>query len=272
MRSGPPSPAILSPGDFLGRLERRIAIGGVRLSQWTANGPEAHGSHGHDEPHFAFVTSGDYLTRAEGEEGPFGTTLIYNPAGVVHDDRLVGGVGSFVAISLDPRLVRGSRRDPQVRAPRRLGGVRPQMAARRIVCALRAGDSVRIEDLCLDLLALTLETEGEAAPSRWLAEARQALSDPFAPTPSIQALGARLGVHPTYLARSFVRAYGCTPGEFSRSVRLSAAARLITRGHDGIGEIAARCGFADQSHLTNQLRRAYGVAPGELRRRTALAA
>ncbi|MFD0535866.1 helix-turn-helix domain-containing protein [Actinomadura luteofluorescens] len=64
--------------------------------------------------------------------------------------------------------------------------------------------------------------------------------------------------------RAFRREYGMAPSDYQRQLRLRAARRLLARG-DAIGDVAARTGFADQSHLTRWFVRCYGTTPGGYR-------
>ncbi len=256
----------LPSGDFLGRRRASVALGDIVLSHWTADGPPFGHRHAHEDPHFMFVLSGDYVSDAEPGDGRFGTPLIYHPPEICHEDHLAGGAGSFVSISFGPGLSRADRRRKVPAEQAALDGVRPQMLARRITQGLCAkGRHAELEALCLELIGAVWDTGADDRPSPWLEAAKERLSDPHGPTPSLQRLGRTLGVHPVYLTRSFRRVYGCTPGEYARAVRLSAAARMISRGEGGLAEIADACGFSDQSHLTNQFRRAFGLAPGRFR-------
>jgi AraC-like DNA-binding protein len=67
---------------------------------------------------------------------------------------------------------------------------------------------------------------------------------------------SRFAVH-----RAFTAAYGMTPSDYQRQLRLRAARRLIAAGTP-IGEAAARAGFADQAHLSRWFSRCYGITPG----------
>jgi AraC-like DNA-binding protein len=62
------------------------------------------------------------------------------------------------------------------------------------------------------------------------------------------------------LARHFRRAFGPSPGRYRMLRRLAFARQAVERG-EPLVEVAARAGFADQSHLTRQFKRAYGVTP-----------
>jgi AraC-like DNA-binding protein len=78
-------------------------------------------------------------------------------------------------------------------------------------------------------------------------------------------LAAAAGCSRFALHRAFVAAYGVTPGDYQRLLRLRAARALIADGQP-LAEAAARAGFADQSHLTRWFGRYYGITPGEYRR------
>lgn len=54
------------------------------------------------------------------------------------------------------------------------------------------------------------------------------------------------------------------PSDHQRQLRLRAARRLLAGG-GAIGDVAARTGFADQSHPTRWFVRCYGMTPGDYR-------
>jgi AraC-like DNA-binding protein len=60
--------------------------------------------------------------------------------------------------------------------------------------------------------------------------------------------------------RAFVSAYGVSPSEYQRGLRLRLARRLLATGVPA-ATAAAEAGFADQPHLTRWFRRYYGVTP-----------
>jgi len=78
-------------------------------------------------------------------------------------------------------------------------------------------------------------------------------------------LAAAAGCSRFALHRAFVSAYGMTPADYQRQLRLRTARGLIASGQS-ISAAAVAAGFADQSHLTRWFSRYYGVTPGEYRR------
>jgi AraC family transcriptional regulator len=149
---------------------------------------------------------------------------------------------------------------------------RPDIA--RIVYSIRreiaAPDEVRflaLESLGFELLVREVRYGRQAGgPAAWLLRAREAVHDGFRTPPSLAALAADAGVHRGQVAREFRRHFGMAVGEYVRCRRVSRAWELVIGSDLSLAEIAAECGFADQSHLTRSFRRAYGRTPGRQRR------
>ena len=64
--------------------------------------------------------------------------------------------------------------------------------------------------------------------------------------------------------RAFVSAYGVSPSEYQRQLRVREARRLLAAGV-APATAAAEAGFADQPHLTRWFRRYYGITPAAYR-------
>jgi AraC family transcriptional regulator len=80
----------------------------------------------------------------------------------------------------------------------------------------------------------------------------------------VTALARMAGRSPFHFSRVFARSVGVTPHRYIVHVRLQRAIELMREGRLSLAEIAARTGFADQSHLTRWVRRVYGVSLTEL--------
>jgi AraC family transcriptional regulator len=64
---------------------------------------------------------------------------------------------------------------------------------------------------------------------------------------------------PFHFSRVFTRSVGMTPHRYIVHLRLQRAIELVREKQSSLAEIAARTGFADQSHLSRWVRRVYGV-------------
>ncbi len=82
-------------------------------------------------------------------------------------------------------------------------------------------------------------------------------------TPS--KLAALVGMSEATFARKFKQRTGQSPMAFVKETRLHAALVHLQEGRLSLGEIAVRCGFADQAHFSRVFRAAHGHAPGKYR-------
>lgn len=63
-----------------------------------------------------------------------------------------------------------------------------------------------------------------------------------------------------HFSRAFTRSVGVSPHRYIVHLRLRRAVEMVRDGKFGLAEIAAKTGFADQSHLTRWVRRVHGVS------------
>lgn len=82
-------------------------------------------------------------------------------------------------------------------------------------------------------------------------------------TPASMAKAA--GMSEANFARKFKLKTGQSPMNFVKEVRLRAALLHLQDGQLSLGEIALRCGFADQAHFSRVFRKATGAPPGHYR-------
>jgi transcriptional regulator GlxA family with amidase domain len=77
-------------------------------------------------------------------------------------------------------------------------------------------------------------------------------------------LARRVDLDMRYLISLFKLATGVTPHQFQIAMRVELA-RSLLQEHLPLTEVAARAGFADQSHLNRHFLRKYGFTPGAFR-------
>ncbi len=74
------------------------------------------------------------------------------------------------------------------------------------------------------------------------------------------------GLSRYHFARRFREAVGEPPWAYVRRVRAEEAVRRLKEG-EAPADVAYDTGFADQSHLTRELKQRYGTTPGQIARR-----
>jgi AraC family transcriptional regulator len=226
--------------------------------------------HTHDGPCFSLVLGGTFEeTSADDTFSCAPGSLLFKPAFQPHANRY----GPQGALSVLIEI--GGEADIATRLPQRAGPIASRTAGER--ARWIAGAAVRDEapegeilDAASELTATAFAEESggrtrDARPSPWLRRVYERLAAcPYA-APGIGALAREEGVHPDHLIRAFRDAYGSTPGVFARRARARLAARRAALGERPLSVIAFKCGYADQSHMTREIRRFLGTTPGRIR-------
>jgi len=82
-------------------------------------------------------------------------------------------------------------------------------------------------------------------------------------TARIRDVAADVGWSTRHLVQEFSAAVGLAPKTVARIMRFERSTALVANGHGhGLALVAARCGFADQAHMTREWRRLAGTTPG----------
>jgi AraC family transcriptional regulator len=219
--------------------------------------------HEHDGPHICAVLEGGFVERDKSGWRDVGPGSLRVSGAASHDiDFSVSGASCLVLETLDfnalPDSAQFIEHNPRLE---------------RIVRSIARADQdpdpgarVLFDDLASELLAqITRIIDGKIGPPpSWLAEVRERIHDDFN-VDSVESLASRAGVHRVHLARVFHEHYGVSVTRYLRSVRARRALSLITSTHFGLSHIAAESGYADQSHLTREIRALTGRTPGAYR-------
>jgi len=73
----------------------------------------------------------------------------------------------------------------------------------------------------------------------------------------------------SHFSRAFKASTGMTPSRWHMEHRIREAERLLADHDIALVEVAARCGFSDQSHFTNVFSKLRRISPGAWRRQMA---
>ena len=190
-----------------------------------------------------------------------GTVPLFNP-GEVHDGGPATEAGwSYRMVYVDTALVEGGRAfgEPWRRDPA------SQAAVRKLFDAIDSGSALGIDEALQLALDALLEDPLPSPPSPNLDSVRERLDAHCCEALRLRDLCAEAGVSPTRLLRAFEKAYGLSPHRYQQARRIAAARRMIAGGKP-LAEVAAACGYADQSHLNRWFRRICGTTPGRYRR------
>jgi AraC family transcriptional regulator len=228
-------------------------------------------AHEHDWPALAIYRFGDFEERlSEGGEVVFdGPSFVFQPAGAAHEDVIGGGGLETLTMMFDPAWLSAEARAvlPRVTHWRPDGAA--VIAARRLAedwenAALSEAEiGARTSRFLVD--AFRVERPMVTAPS-WSARVAAELANEV----STDELAQRLALHPAWLARAYRAWRGEGMGETVRRKRVERAVIALRSSVDALADVAAACGFCDQSHMNRAFRAVLGRTPLEVRREAAL--
>ncbi len=265
---------VLRPGQFFGHFDQARRAGAFSVAHWEADPTRTVDLHTHEDAHIVLATRGAYRSSAWGApEFCDRSVVIYNPPGTTHQDRFdpISGTiqGRFFTVSIPAERIRFAESvghpptDPIALRHHAIGATVRKMSKECVRWS--PASALVVEGLGLELLGEIARCRPERsrqAPG-WLTAARSILTENH--QDSIEAVAHQVGVHPIYLARMFRKHFQTSPAEFRREARITRAEGLLRDRRLPIAEIAVRCGFSDQSHLTKAFTKSRGMAPGRFR-------
>jgi AraC-like DNA-binding protein len=91
----------------------------------------------------------------------------------------------------------------------------------------------------------------------------------FSRMPILGEISGKAHLSPFHFHRRFSELLGQTPKSFQLGCQIHHAKKLLIERKTNLADIAAKCGFAHQSHFTSRFKQATGLTPTRWRRRTA---
>ena len=124
---------------------------------------------------------------------------------------------------------------------------------------------VRILTICAEYLTLSnaigLSSQNPGAM------AKSYISNNFRKKITLSDICAHLACSKSTLVNNFRKTYGTTVTAYLTEVRLEEAEKLLNGNEHTLSEIAALCGFSDQSYFSKVFSAKMGCTPGDYRRR-----
>ncbi len=237
--------------------------------------------HGHWAISFVRDGSVETLTRGARSAAPSGTVMVHPPSLPYAEYAEVPGTHEWIVFECDVRPGLPLFRLYPVAATVALS--RPAAFSALfglLLCAWESPPSalrdVRVSALTLQALSLILE-DWEAAGSLPRPPALMTAQDKFSGLISYlsrhldrkmgrEEIAAFAHLQPNHLDRAFRRAYGVSPMQMLRDLRLQRARHLLESSDHTVAAIAALCGFEEAGYFTRVFRRMVGQTPGEYRR------
>lgn len=128
------------------------------------------------------------------------------------------------------------------------------------VITSNAGKPIGIAVLSVDLHSQV--NSAHAGLARVITSIRERIDEQW----RVAQMAEIAGLSSASLERLASRTLGLPPQQLLQRLRLERAVFLITQTSQSMGDVAAGCGFYDQSSFTRQFRKVLGLTPGAYRR------
>lgn len=224
---------------------------------------ERMATHSHDFDQVSWVLTGG-LQESSGRRDReiAGPAMGIKPAGLQHSNRYTLGGTLILAINIHSDDVL----DDEAVSLRRWSWTRDCEHVNRAAALPRLAVHSENEatDEVIDLLSIA--TSGPAPEARktpgWLQRVRDRL-DANGDEATLDEIAASEGIHRVHLSRTFAQCFGSTPTLYRRRSRLARAIDSLGTG-ESLAGAALKAGFADQAHLTREVRNLLGTTPARL--------
>lgn len=241
---------------MLGETIFSLQLGDVTLSKTVYEPGMVMGAHVHQLPYVSLVVAGRYTKhRRDAPCQLRRDMLVFHPAGEEHADCVHDVPLATVNIEYRSRRLPGDflcAQGPDVDA-----------LTHRLLSALDEAQPNLIASIAaIDAFLWRRSVRNE--PSARMLLARNALAQRDQ-RHSVAAIARDLEMHRVVLHRTFKATYGDSLRADAAKRRFAAAAMLLTTSSAAIAEIAAECGYYDQSHFCRQFKRWTGLSPSRYR-------
>ena len=259
------------PGPTLGTAVRSVAERGITLTEAKFEPRASFPWHSH--PHASFCMLLDGAATEEVRHSRYALKrhdLSYKPAGALHTNTIGDQGARALIIELTADWIAANAASLR-HALSTACVVDSGDLGRRLYDEVVRGDTLSplaIQSICLELL-VRVARSANAQPRRaippWLRRVRELLHDRCVEHLSMDDIARSAGVHPVHLAQVFRRHYGLTVGEYVRRLRIQRGAQALLTSTRPIADIAAECGFCDQSHFSRVFKRVTSISPAQYR-------
>jgi AraC family transcriptional regulator len=254
--------------DYTGAVVEHLRVPGAHVSRIMHPPGQRIGAHAHDWPVLTLYRIGSY--REEGEAGARafdGPSVVFQPAGAAHADEIGASGLETLAMTFDPDWLTPAARMALPRHTVWQPGGTIAVASRRLAglwTSPHAGSGelrVQTSVFLLHMWAAPL-----APRPSWADHVQHSLHEEA----TTRDIANDIACHPAWLARAYRAWRGEGMGETVRRRRVERATLRLRGGNAPLADIAAECGFCDQSHMNRAFRAVLGRTPLEVRLEAAL--
>jgi AraC family transcriptional regulator len=123
-----------------------------------------------------------------------------------------------------------------------------------------------IKMLLLNLIHANPETDSQNPRPRWIKTVAEITRDKWNEALTLKDLSEAAGIHPITISKHFPKYFFCTFGEYMRRLKIERSLYFLKVSSSSLTEIAADCGFSDQSHFIRTFKQLTGFLPNKYKK------
>lgn len=123
-----------------------------------------------------------------------------------------------------------------------------------------------IKMLLLNLIHINPRNESSTARPGWINIVAELTRDKWNESLTLKDLSEAAGVHTITISKHFPRYFSCTFGEYMRRLKIERSLYFLKGSSFSLAEIAAECGFSDQSHFIRTFKQLTGFLPNNYKK------
>jgi AraC family transcriptional regulator len=123
-----------------------------------------------------------------------------------------------------------------------------------------------IKMLLLNLIHANPQIESKNTHPRWIKIVAELTHDEWNESLTLKDLSEAAGVHPITISKHFPKYFSCTFGEYMRRLKIEKSLYFLKDSSFSLTEIAAECGFSDQSHFIRTFKQLTGFLPNNYKK------
>lgn len=123
-----------------------------------------------------------------------------------------------------------------------------------------------IKMLLLNLIHTNPNTDFKNARPGWVRIVAELTRDKWNESLTLKDLSEASGIHPISISKHFPKYFSCTFGEYMRRLKIERSLYFLKSSFFSLAEIAAECGFSDQSHFIRTFKQLTGFLPNNYKK------
>lgn len=255
---------LLYEGQYLGQTIKSYETDMISVKSTLHEKSESK-FHAHSNAYLSILLSGRYAeTTRDSQKIIAPSHTLYRPAHHTHKNQFITERTKCLNIEFGPEWFDKHERDAKKIKPQIKNIQNHPLVLQLLIDFLQSRKIDFFEELLLQLI--TGEEQG-SSPLRkpWLDKLVRILDNEMELNPSLSTLSQRVFVHPNYMCRVFKEHFGMTIGQYLMELKIKRATKKLFVECIPIAQIAADCGFFDESHFIKTFKACHRITPHQFR-------